>query len=86
MTLTTAFLEMDSPPIGCREETKYKEQLVAVLAEVSLRRTYSAFVATDLLCISEDLGHSHFVANHAYWSGKFQFGACMWGWPAVFSR
>lgn len=76
---------MDSPFVRCLEEIDHQKPLAVLFEEFRRRPTFPTFVATNLLCLPQDLGSMYFVANSSYWSRYFHFEACIRGGLSVFA-
>lgn len=85
LTLKTACREMGYLFGRSREVGEYQQRLVALLAEVCQRPTVSTAMATDLICLPKNLGHTSSVLNCHYLFRDFHFWARMPGLWGVFS-
>lgn len=57
LTLKTAYREMDSFFVLCREENYYQKWLVTPLTELRRRPAVWTVLTLDVLCLREDLRH-----------------------------
>lgn len=71
--------------VRCRQEYEYQQRFATLLAEGQEWREMPNVLATDLLCLPEDLGHLYFVEHRAYWSKELHFEARVRDRHGVFS-